>query len=258
MRVLIPARRRSRDERGDTLIEVLFAVVIIALAAGPLIGALLESIAASAEHRGLATADTLLQTFAETAVSEIQTSPLPGTHYTASTVPSYRLISNPSKASGPGTTTVVTVFVTGFNPATGPLSVTVGTHPATIVHVTRYGSGTADARVTFHVPNRLPPSTTPYAISVNDSTRSPAVSLPDTGFTVSSSAPSNQGVKTPYGKGYEVQVASVTCWTQPSGAFAVCSTHDKTSGLQFLTFSARGPVGSLGTLGVVVRDPTQR
>ena len=257
-RISVPARHRRRDERGDTLIEVLFAVVIIALAAGPLIGALLESIAASAEHRGLATADTLLQTFAETAVSEIQTSPLPGTAYQASTAPSYRLVSNPSKASGPDTTTkttVVTVFVTGFNPATGPLSVTVGTHPATIENVTRYGSGTDDARVTFQVPHRLASSATPYTISVSDSTGTPAVSLPDTGFTVSSSAPSNQGIKTPYGKGYEVKVASVTCWTKASGAFGVCSTSDKTFGLQFLTFSARGPDGSLGTLGVVVRDP---
>ncbi len=243
-------RRRARDDRGDSLIEVLFAVVIIALAAGPLIGALLESIAASAEHRGLATADTLLKGFAETAVSEIQTSPLPGTGYQASTAPSYRLLSNPSKMSGP-VTTAVTVFVTGF-PATSTFTVSVGGKTATVDAVSQYGSG--DARVTFTIPGTLAPSSAPFPITVS-SAGGAAESLPGTGFQVIPTGSGSSATKTPY-KAYEIEVASVKCWTATASSFSACSTADKGSGLQLLTFSAKGTSGTLGTLGVVVRDPS--
>jgi hypothetical protein len=59
-------------------LEVLIALVIIALAVGPVFGALLESIAGSAEQRGLAVVNTLLQSFAETAKSGIELSPPAG------------------------------------------------------------------------------------------------------------------------------------------------------------------------------------
>ena len=244
------ASRRQRGDRGDSLIEVLFAVVIIALAAGPLIGALLESIAASAEHRGLATADTLLKSFAETAVSEIQTSPLPGTAYQVSTTPSYRLLSNPSKMSGP-VTTVVTVFVTGF-PSTSAFTVSVGGKPAALDGVTQYGSG--DARIAFTIPGTLAASATPYQITVS-ATGGSAVSLPGTGFQVTTPGSASTATKTPY-KAYDIQVASVKCWTATANSFSACSAANKGSGLQLLTFSAKGPSGTLGTLGVVVRDPS--
>ena len=238
---------RRRDDRGDSLIEVLLAVVIIALAAGPLIGALLESIAASAEHRGLATTGTLLETFAETAVSEIQTSPLPGTAYQATTAPSYRLLSNPSKTSGP-VGTVVTVFVTGFPPAS-TFSVTAGGTTATVDASKPYGTG--DARIAFTIPP-LTPSATPYPITVTGSTGASVTSLNGTGFQVT--APTPHAVKTPYNF-YEIEVVSVTCWTPTTTSFAKCIPTNDGSGLQYLTFSATGPSGSLGSLGVVVRDP---
>jgi prepilin-type N-terminal cleavage/methylation domain-containing protein len=244
-----PRRRRHRDDRGDSLIEVLIAVVIIALAAGPLIGALLESIAASAEHRGLATADTLLKSFAETAVSEIQTSPLPGTAYQATTSPSYRLLSNPSKMSGPAGTTV-TVFVTGF-PSTSTFAVSVDGKPATLDGVTAYTGG---ARLTFAVPGTLAPSTSPYPITVSAGGSS-AVSLPGTGFQVTTGSSGTTATKTPY-RAYEIEVTSVKCWTPTTSSFGACSSANDASGLQLVTFSAKGSSGTLGTLGVVVRDPS--
>ena len=258
-------RRRRRDERGDSLIEVLFAVVIIALAAGPLIGALLESIAASAEHRGLATADTLLKSFAETAVSEIETSPLPKTTtttgYQVSTTPSYRLLSNPSKMSGPAVNTAVTVFVTGFPSASsftihvGNIlvgTIPVGTHTPTHT-ATTYGNG--DARITFKIPGGLG-STTLNPITVTTTTGARVKSLKGTGFEVTTSGSGSTMTKTPY-RAYEIEVASVKCWTTTTTSFTACSTTNKSSGLQLLTFSAKGPSGTLGTLGVVVRDPNQ-
>ena len=253
MNALRRLRKRRNDERGDTLIEILFAVAIIALAAGPLIGALLESIAASAEHRGLATTGTLLESFAETAVSEIQTSPPPGTAYQATTTPSYRLLSNPSKTSGPAGTTV-TVFVTGFTSALS-FTVRVGTAPKE-KPVAVHADGIGDARITFRIPP-LPASTTPYPITVIATpTGASVTSLNGTGFQVSPPTTSTSPVKTPY-LAYEISVASITCWTtaRASPQFVACSTANHLT-LQYLTFSAKGPAGTLGTLAVVVRDPS--
>ena len=249
MRPPRPFGHRIRDERGDSLIEVLFAVVIIALAAGPLIGALLESIAASAEHRGLATTGTLLESFAETAVSEIQTSPLPATAYQATATPSYRLLSNPSKTSGPVGTTV-TVFVTGFTSGSS-FKVRVGPAPTEIPHpVTTYGAG--DARITFRIPT-LPTSTAPYPITVS-ATAASVTSLNGTGFRVTPSGSGSTLTKTTPYIVYKIELASVTCWTSTVPSFRACGTANQLT-LQYLTFSAKGPSGTLGTLGVVVRDP---
>ena len=246
-------RQRQRDDRGDSLIEVLLAVVIIALAAVPLIGALLESIAASAEHRGIATTGTLLESFAETAVSEIETSPLPGTAYIASASPSYRLLSNPSKTSGPAGTTV-TVFVTGFPTGLKPSAFTVKVGNATgeVGVAPQYASG--DYRITFTIPT-LPANRIPYGITVIDKTTKgvSVSSLDNTGFQVTSTSSSALGT-TPY-KAYEISVVSIKCWTASESSFAACSSADDGSGLQYLTFKATGPSGGLGSLGVVVRDP---
>jgi len=59
-------------ESGDTLIEILISVVIIALAASALLGALLTSITASESHRSLSVDDTVLKSFAELAKEQIE------------------------------------------------------------------------------------------------------------------------------------------------------------------------------------------
>jgi type II secretory pathway pseudopilin PulG len=66
------------SEAGDTLIEVLMAIVIIALAASALLGALLTSVTGSVEHRSLSVDDTVLKGFAEAAKEqiELQSTPL--------------------------------------------------------------------------------------------------------------------------------------------------------------------------------------
>lgn len=71
------AGRVRRDEAGDTLIEVLIALAVIGLTAAALLGAFATSISASAEHRRLATIDTVLTGFAETATYQIQLQPSP-------------------------------------------------------------------------------------------------------------------------------------------------------------------------------------
>ncbi len=58
--------RMSRsDERGETLVELLIAIVILGVAVTTLLAALATAITASASHRRHATSDTLARSFAE-------------------------------------------------------------------------------------------------------------------------------------------------------------------------------------------------
>ena len=68
----IRAERPPRSEDGDTLIEVLLAIVVLGLASVALLMAFATSISASAEHRSLTTFDTVLRTASEEAISQIQ------------------------------------------------------------------------------------------------------------------------------------------------------------------------------------------
>lgn len=62
----------KHDEQGDTLIELLFAVVIISIAVASLMGALITSISSAGEHRALAGDDTVLKSFAEAYKQQIE------------------------------------------------------------------------------------------------------------------------------------------------------------------------------------------
>ncbi|MGD0378666.1 MAG: hypothetical protein ABSC30_01650 [Acidimicrobiales bacterium] len=62
----------SRSEMGETLIEVLMAVVILSLSVVALMGALITSITSSGEQHSLVTLDTILRSYAETAKEQIQ------------------------------------------------------------------------------------------------------------------------------------------------------------------------------------------
>lgn len=66
-----------RTEAGDTLIEVLIGVVILAFCVTAIMGALTTTLASSGEHRSLAADETLLNSMAEQIkdVVELQSSP---------------------------------------------------------------------------------------------------------------------------------------------------------------------------------------
>ncbi len=72
----------TNSENGDTLIEVLIALVVIALTATALLGAFATSITASGEQRGLATTDTVLKSYVESAFFQIQNQPYSAAHNT--------------------------------------------------------------------------------------------------------------------------------------------------------------------------------
>jgi type II secretory pathway pseudopilin PulG len=65
------SRTRFRSEVGDTLIEVLIALVVIGLTGAGILGAFMTTISASAEQRSLSGADAFLRSFVETATYDI-------------------------------------------------------------------------------------------------------------------------------------------------------------------------------------------
>ena len=71
-------KTHARDfEGGNTLLEVLIAIVVISLTVVALLGALVTALTSSAEHRSLSTIDTVLKSYAENAKFYIELSPAP-------------------------------------------------------------------------------------------------------------------------------------------------------------------------------------
>ena len=64
--------KSESDERGDTLIEVLIALVILAIAGVALLTAFATAITASSEHRHLATLDSSVRAASDQAISQVQ------------------------------------------------------------------------------------------------------------------------------------------------------------------------------------------
>ncbi|HXX91734.1 MAG TPA: Ig-like domain repeat protein [Acidimicrobiales bacterium] len=77
--------RSPRGEEGDTLIELLMAIVILSLTVAALFGGLITVITASAEHRSLAAIDTLLNSFSQSVQYQVQLQPQPRSDATAAT-----------------------------------------------------------------------------------------------------------------------------------------------------------------------------
>lgn len=272
------AKTSHRGDAGDTLLELLIALVIIALAVGPILGMLMESAMSSAEHRSLATLDTLLKSFAATATShlELASAHTPGTSEFTQCASSYKLISKPSSMKAHATS-AVTVFVSGF-PATVPLgnfSVNVGTgRPTTTVHATTstplivsQSQARSDAngnmQITFKVPTRpttTPDSAGPHAITVREGAVS-VTSTKSSGITVSTGTPLI--LRSP-DAGYALGIASVGNWHPEKDKFLpTChttttptpSTTTLLSGVQLVTLKATSATHVSDTLGFVLRDP---
>lgn len=64
--------RRAHDDRGDTLVEIVISVVILAIAGAALMGGVLTSITSSSEHRTLTVNDTYLRSYANSAAEQLQ------------------------------------------------------------------------------------------------------------------------------------------------------------------------------------------
>ena len=168
-------------DSGDTLIEILIAIVVIALTVTALLSGLVTAITSSSTEQSISTEDSIVNGFAQAAQYEIQQANV----FTNCTTTAYRLISAPFPSSGP-VGSKVTVFVTGLAASYSPLKVALvsATNVPTSATVVSGGSTDAkgDASVTFTVPNVSGPQT----VTVSDSGTTP-VSSP-TAFTAGGTA----------------------------------------------------------------------
>jgi len=141
-----------RSEAGDTLIEVLVAVVVLAFCVVGLLGALTTSITSSSEHRSLASDDTVLRSFAEAAKYDIQLAPGAlyqncATTYATNPATAYRVV-NAYPSSGP-VGTALTVFGTDFTPRTASVIFLPGISNTTLTTALTAGqSGVTSLAVT--------------------------------------------------------------------------------------------------------------
>ncbi len=78
---------RAQTEAGDTLVEILIALVVIGITATALLGAFATTISASAEQRNLASADAFMRSFVDAATYDISLSSSPAFVACATTVP---------------------------------------------------------------------------------------------------------------------------------------------------------------------------
>jgi len=118
----MPTHHHHR-EAGDTLLEVLIAIVVIAVGAVALVGALTTSITASVTYRTLATLDTVLKNFAETVKYDVQLDPTSTSIFTNCASPStYQLVSEYPTSAIPGAG--VSLFGSGL--PSGSASVQIG------------------------------------------------------------------------------------------------------------------------------------
>jgi len=230
-------RRAQPSEAGDTLVEILVAIVIIALTVTALLGALVTAITSSTTEQSLSTVDSVLNSFAQSAQFEIQQANV----FTNCTTTPYRFISSPSPSSGPAGASA-TVFVTGFT-AGHNLTATVGPAPATITHGSQT-DGNGDAAVTFTVPNGL---SGPQTVSVSDGTATPSPTAFSVGGTVKGTTP----------VGYSISVDNpVQQWDAQSTSWVnTTSGNCPNSGSQQITVVARAPDGSAGSLSFVALGP---
>ena len=217
----------AESERGDTLIEVLIATVIIALTVAALMGGLLTSLTGTTAHRSLTSLDAVLKSFADSTKYAVQLQP--DAQFTdcarapALNQPgSYQFLSTPSPSSGPAQT-AVTIFGTGFA-VNSPVSVTLGPLPGTPATVTSGGttSSTGAVATTFTVPGGLANGTN-YQVNVADGTN-----------TVSSAGgfrftPGPAPITTSQLANYNLGIQSIGWWNTTTNAFdpstGVCRAH---------------------------------
>ena len=108
-------------DRGDTLVEVLVAVVIIGITVVAVLGALLTTTSASVQHRNSTNFATYLASFAESARQAVEFQAYNGSSsgpaFVACTS-SYSIVGSPIPKSGPVGSSVA-VLGTGFTPTGG-------------------------------------------------------------------------------------------------------------------------------------------
>src|SRR5438445_9447922 len=81
--------RRMRDDKGETLLEVIISVVILGLVVGAFFSSIITTTTASTTHRNLVTADAVLRDYAEATKSAVRIDCPTHTTFTTTTIPGY-------------------------------------------------------------------------------------------------------------------------------------------------------------------------
>ena len=164
-----PTRTNRFDEAGDTLVEVLIAVLIASMAVIGILGALLTSTSSSISHRNMTTFDAVLKSFAETARNAIETQT--STPYACPAPSPYYQVAGPLIPSSGPPGTPVGVLGTGFT-ASGGTYAGATFNGSAITSAAAPSSSTSGAITTFSVPSSLPAGTysvVPFGNGVNNS-----------------------------------------------------------------------------------------
>ncbi len=254
--LLIAPIRRARRDAGDTLIEVLIALIILALSVSAILGMLVTAITTTSEYRSLATDNTVLKSFAEAAKYEIQLGPntTSSFQYCAH---SYLLASN-YPSSGPIGSTL-TVFGTGFSSNAGVTVTLLGQTSATTIQVQPLSVvTTANYPSNFTASGKIPAGLTAgqtYSVSVSSGGQS--VVTP-TKFLVTTTT----GSKGAAGVAHVRLHLHVYWWGLTGSRWmflksttSVCSATLSRSGIQQLQITARTVNGVGDTVLLVVTDP---
>jgi type II secretory pathway pseudopilin PulG len=257
-------RLRCFSECGDTLIEILVALIIIGITVVALMGVMTTSITSSAEYRSLATVDTVLKNFADAFKTEIQLQTNPSVYTNCAT--SYQVASEypTSTVEGAG----VTVFGTDFPP--GPVTVMVGGTPipasAFFALASPVAASDGTVSTTFALPASYNPVSPAASATYSVSLESPSTSqvFSSTPLTVTIPAP-NSSIPLSAVARYRVSIASIQWWNNTSNMFdstknesqAGClSNASDASGIQQVTLQATAPNLVSDTMQFIVSDPT--
>lgn len=173
-----PRNRTSLDcrDRGDTLVEVLVAVVIIGLAVVALLGTLLTTTSASVVHRATSSFDSYVSNFAEAARNQIQLQASnggSGPTFTACTVGgpavNYKLVGNPIPQTAPAGASVA-LLGSGFLPTSASITGASGAGTPVNNFSTTPTSTSSGFIAQFNIPSLLPAGS--YTISLNSGANS--------------------------------------------------------------------------------------
>jgi type II secretory pathway pseudopilin PulG len=203
--------RRERgiaSERGNTLVEVLIAVVILGLTVTAVLGNLLTTTSVSEQHRNTANFGAALASFAETTRNTIELQAYNGSgtgpQY-SSCASGYTLVGDPIPSSGPPGT-VVTVLGTGFSPTAGVFSgATFNGSSAGFTSHASASSGPSGDIAQFTVPNV---GVGVYSVTPFDGSHRAATS-----FTVTA-PPAASAAQTIGGDALSYDTFNVTCTTE--------------------------------------------
>jgi large repetitive protein len=231
--------RVDRDESGDTLIEILIAIVLISLSVVALLGTLTETITSSAEHRSLSTLDTVLKNFADAVKYDVQFQPAANSIY-AECATNYQAVSVYPTSAPAGTG--ATVFGTDF-PPNQSATVKIGSFSST---TTVNGNGSVSATVTL--PSNMTVGSQAVSVTVGASTAT-AVEPLNVLTATGASTPSPVA-------GYSVVISSIGWWNSATSVFdtSTCAPNDR-SGIQEVNLTAATPTNINENLSVVVVNP---